>query len=285
MSAPTYALVFAGGGARGYAHVGVLSELESMGLAPAGLVGVSMGSVVAVTYGMRDDWYEALLALDTSAAPSPGDGHGSRAEPQATVRRAWTHARAAWSLLTGWGAPEEAAAAGRASLEALIGPGRFEDSRVPVAVCATDLLSGSRIVLASGPAAPAVLASSSLAGILPPVELDGRLLVDGVYSDIAPVDVARTMGASAVIAVDPSQPQSAGPPRNGLQVVMRAMEICHQTHAQERIHTADLVLRPVFDHYVDVLDFEARGMCVEAGRTAVRTARARIEAFFEGRPS
>lgn len=269
MAARPFSLVFAGGGARGYAHVGVLRGLESMGLAPAGLVGVSMGAVVAVTYGMRDDWYEALLALDTSGAPPPEEGHGSPSGPQPAVRSAWTKARAAWSLLTGWGAPDEAAAEGRASLERLIGPGRLEDCQVPVTVCATDLLSGSRVELDSGPAVPAVLASSALAGILPPVDVGGQLLVDGVYTDIAPVDVARTMSASAVIAVDPTQPQDAEPPRNGLQVVMRAMEICHQSHAHERIGTADLVIRPVFDRYVDVLDFGARDLCVEAGRAAV----------------
>ncbi len=276
MAPKPFSLVLAGGGARGYAHVGILHELESMGLSPTGLVGVSMGSIVAVTYAMRDDWYEALLSMDTSGAPSSGDVHGLRAGPRPAVRRAWTHARAAWSLLTGWGAPEEAAAASRASLESLIGPGRLEDCRVPVTVCATDLLSGSRIELDTGPAVPAVLASSSLAGILPPVELGGRLLVDGVYTDIAPVDVARTMSASAVIAVDPSQPQDAEPPKNGLQVVMRAMEICHHSHAHERIGSADLVLRPEFGRYVDVLDFGSRDMCIEAGRAAIAALRDRI---------
>jgi len=74
-----------------------------------------------------------------------------------------------------------------------------------------------------------------------------------------------------VIAVDPSQPKDASPPRNGLQVVMRAMEICHLNHAHERISTADLVIRPVFDGYVDVLDFEKREMCVDAGRAATES--------------
>ncbi|MDE3007231.1 MAG: patatin-like phospholipase family protein [Gemmatimonadota bacterium] len=271
MTQKAFSLVFAGGGARGYAHAGVLRALESMGLAPTGIVGVSMGSVVAVTYGMRDDWYDALLAMDTSGVPASGTAHNSTDERSAAVRRTWSRAKAAWSLLTGWGASDEAVAAGQASLKGLIGPGKLEECRIAVTVCATDLLSGSRIELSSGPAAPAVLASSSLAGILPPVGIDDLLLVDGVYSDIAPVDVARAMGAPVVIAVDPSQPKDASPPRNGLQVVMRAMEICHLNHAHERISTADLVLRPVFDGYVDVLDFGKREMCVDAGRVATES--------------
>ena len=276
-----FSLVFAGGGARGYAHAGVLLALESMGLAPAGIVGVSMGSVVAVTYGMRDDWYDALLSMDTSGVPAPGATHGSTDERSAAIRRTWSRARAAWSLLTGWGAPEEAIAAGRASLDALIGPRTLEECHIAVTVCATDLLSGSRIELTSGPATTAVLASSSLAGILPPVGIDDLLLVDGGYSDIAPVDVARAMGAPIVIAVDPSQPKDASPPKNGLQVVMRAMEICHMNHAHERISAADLVIHPVFDGYVDVLDFRKREMCIEAGRTATEAVAARIWEVLE----
>ena len=277
-----FALVLAGGGARGYAHVGVLRELESMGLAPSGLVGVSMGSTVAVTYALRDDWYDALLRLDTSGLPTPGDLHGSeQASPRRQkIQRAWAHARTAWSLLTGWGAPDGAAAAGRASLRRLLGSARLEECRIPVTVCATDLLAGERVEITTGPAVPAVLASSSLAGILPPVELDGRLLVDGVYADIAPVDVAGKMGVSAVIAVDPGQPMDAVPPKNGLQVVVRAMEICHRSHAHERIGTADLVIHPTFDRYVDVLDFGARHHCVEAGRAAVEAMADRIQTLL-----
>ena len=281
MTAPPFALVLAGGGARGFAHAGVLRALEDMGLRPSALVGVSMGSVIAVTYALRDDWYEALLALDTTGAPSPGAGHGSRASVGGPgVRRAWAGARAAWSLLSGWGAPDEAVAAGRRSLESVVSHQRLEDCRIPVTVCATDLLSGSRVEMNSGPAATAVLASSSLAGVLPPVEIDGRLLVDGVYADIAPVDVAHDMGAPVVIAVDPTQPKTPTPPRNGLQVVMRAMEICHMNHTHERIGTADLVIRPEFDGFVDVLDFGKREMCVEAGRRATVEAEQRIRGLL-----
>jgi NTE family protein len=279
-SGRSFALVLAGGGARGFAHVGVLKTLESMGLRPAGIVGVSMGSVVAATYGLRGDWYDALLELDTHGAPSPEEAHELREEPEPAVRRAWMEARAAWSLLTGWGAPEEAVNAARASLEDLIGTSRLEDCRIPVTVCATDLMSGRRAAFSTGPALPALLASSSLAGILPPVELGDRLLVDGVYADIAPVDLARAMGVSAVIAVDPRQRHTVEPPTNGLQVVMRAMEICHRRHADERLATADLVLRPDFPRYVDVLDFGARGLCIEAGCAAVEADRARIVALL-----
>ncbi len=51
---------------------------------------------------------------------------------------------------------------------------------------------------------------------------------------------------------------------------MRAVEICHHSHARVRLDTADLVVRPVFDRHVDVLDFGARRMCTATGARAVR---------------
>jgi len=274
-----FTLVLAGGGARGYAHVGVLRALEHFGYRPAGLVGVSMGAITAVTYALREDWYEALLSLDVVGAATSGDADGVPAKRRLRVRRAWQNVRTAWSLLKGWGAPADAVAAGRETLASMIGPGRLEEGRLPVTVCATDLLSGARVELDAGPAVPAVLASSALAGVFPPVEIDGHVLADGVYTDIAPVDVARRMGPPVVITVDPTQPVDADSITNGLQAVMRAMEICHQTHAHLRIEAADLVLRPVFDRFVDVLDFDARRMCVCAGARSVRSARAEIGAL------
>lgn len=277
MDTRPFTLVLAGGGARGYAHVGVLRALERMGLAPAGLVGVSMGAIVAATYSLRDDWYPALLSVDLSGSPQADSGWQSTGVRRAGLRRAWGYAQATWNLVNGWGATDEEIEASRHALEVLLGRHRLEDGRVPVTVCATDLRSGSRVEFSSGPAVPAVYASSALAGVLKPTEQGDLLLVDGVYADDAPVDIARRMGSSVVIAVDPSQGAGEVSITNGLQAVMRAMEVCHLGHAHLRLATADVVLRPRFARCIDVLDFGARRECVVAGIRAVRRARGYLE--------
>jgi NTE family protein len=236
-----------------------------------------MGAIVAATYALREDWYEALVRVDLSGSRDAPRGLRSIGAPRAAIRRAWSYAHTTWNMVTGWGAPGETVEAGREALDELLGGGRLDEGRVPITVCATDLRSGTRVEFSSGPAAPAVLASSALAGVLPPVERDGFLLVDGVYADVAPVDVARRMGDSVVISIDPSQGAGGESFTNGLQVVMRAMEICHLTHAHLRIDAADLVLRPVFNGPIDVLDFDARRECVVAGIRVVRACRAEIE--------
>jgi len=272
-----FTLVFAGGGARGYAHVGALRALQHLGFAPAGVVGVSMGAVVAATYALREDWYEALLSIDLSAFPDPTSRRASAGKRSPGIRRALNYAHTAWNMVTGWGAPDDAADAGRVVLDQLLGSQGLEEGRIPVVVCATDLRSGSRVELSSGRAATAVYASAALAGILPPVEQDDRVLVDGVYADVAPVDLARAMGAPVVIAIDPGQTSGAVSITNGLQAVMRAMEICHHTHAHLRMAQADLALRPEFGRFIDVLDFRSRRECVAAGVRVVKANRKSLE--------
>ena len=270
MSHKPFALVLAGGGARGYAHVGVIKALEHAGLVPSGLVGVSMGAIVAATYAARTDWYEALLRVEVDGAAGPGSGDGLAAAPARPCGRAWARARTAWNLVRGWGGPDEAQEVAMGVLDELVGEARLEEGRVPVKVCATDLISGSRVEMSTGPSASALYASSALAGLLPPLERGDALLADGVYADIAPVDVARGMGVPLVVVVDPGQPTDAEGITNGLQAVMRAMEICHQSHAHLRVGGADLTIHPVFHQYIDVLDFGSRRNCVASGWKATR---------------
>jgi NTE family protein len=263
-----FTLVLAGGGARGFAHVGVLRALRHMGLTPAGIVGVSMGSVVGAAYALREDWYEALLSIDTSDFPAPHYHEGS--SRSRAFLQALEYVHTAWNMVTGWGAPDSAVEAGNELLATLLQGRSLEDGRIPVRVCATDLRSGQRIVMSEGAAASAVYASSALAGIIPPQVRGDLILADGVYSDVAPVDVARGLGAPVVVAVDPGQSSGTADIHNGLQAVMRATEICHVRHSTLRVQEADFVLRPAFPRVIDTLDFGARRVCVAAGIRAVR---------------
>jgi NTE family protein len=94
---------------------------------------------------------------------------------------------------------------------------------------------------------------------------------------LCPVDVAPDYGTQVVMAVDPGQSHESPPLRNGLQVLMRAVEICHRCHADLRFEQADLLIGPRFRRSIDTLEFEARRECIAAGIRAVRGARAEIE--------
>lgn len=278
-----FTVVLSGGGARGFAHVGVLRALEVYGFRAGAVVGVSMGAVVAATYSLRAaDWYSALLGMDTREFPRPFRSRDAQEVPlRKRFRRLLASLRVAREMFWGWGVGTRSLTAGTKLLRGLTEGKRLEDGKIPVAVCATDLRTGERVVLASGSASQAAYASSALAGVLPPLRRDGQLLCDGAYSDIAPIDVARSFGHRMVIAVDAGQPQPITEIRNGFQALTRAIDICQLTHAHLRFEQADLVLRPRFGRAIDTLDFDARRECVAAGMRAVRHVRRELERLLE----
>lgn len=272
-----FSLVLGGGGARGFAHLGVLRALEREGYLARAIVGVSMGAVVAVTYALRADWYHAVLNLKLADFPGPAAAVRSGASgARRLVGVVAGTMRVLAAMVLDWGPGGRAREAGRAELRKLVGRGRLDEARIPVAVTATDLRTGARVVLRTGPADDAVYASAALAGMLPPLEVGDWLLADGAYTDLAPVDVARALESGAVMAVDAGALNPAGEIRNGYQAIIRAMDICHRQHAHLRFAEADLVLRPRFGRHVETLEFSARRECVAAGIRIVREERAAI---------
>lgn len=276
-----FALVLAGGGARGLAHAGVLRALEHDGYRPTAIVGVSMGAVVAVTYGLNPRWYEALLGMDTRGFPRPysAGNHAPRERFRAAVALGGT----VRDMILGWGVGGRALPRGRRLLYDLTLGGALEECRLPVAVAATDLLSGKQTILTQGDAARAAYASSALAGILPPLPWGDMLLADGAYSDISPTKVARELVPRRVVAVDVGLPLDAAPRlRNGVQTLARALEICHARHAHLLFEQADLVLRPEFPVPIHALDFSHKRTVVAAGLRAVRSQRTALTRLLAG---
>ena len=264
----SFALVFSGGGARGLSHVGVLKALISAGYFPSAIVGVSMGAVVGATYSLNPNWYRDLVEMDTTGFPSTPNFQGQRLSER--VRGLTIALLAARDMYFGWGAGTRTESWGRGVLSTLTKGKNLEDGRIPVFVCATDVLSGERVVYNQGSAADYVYASAALAGILPPL-IDGpHVLMDGAYADIAPIDVARSTGVDVVIAVDPSQPEAAVAPRNGVQAMLRSIEICQNEHARLRFGQADLVIRPKFQNTRGTLEFRYKRQCIASGAMAVR---------------
>ncbi|VVT00004.1 conserved hypothetical protein [Hoeflea sp. EC-HK425] len=264
----SFALVLSGGGARGLSHVGVLRALISLGYFPSAIVGVSMGAVVGATYSLNPNWYRDLVEMDTSGFPSTPNFRGRSIAER--VRGLAIALLAARDMYFGWGAGARTESWGRGVLAALTKGKNLEDGSIPVFVCTTDVLSGERVVHNRGSAANYVYASAALAGILPPLIDGSHVLMDGAYADIAPIDVARSTGVDVVIAVDPSQPEAGIAPRNGVQAMLRSIEICQNEHARLRFGQADMVIRPKFRNTIGTLEFRYKRQCIASGTMAVR---------------
>jgi NTE family protein len=168
-------VAFGSGGARGFAHVGVLRALERLGVTADFVAGTSVGAGVAALYAMGYDAngvLETLLDVGTS---------GFRLDPRST------------GLLSDTVLREH--------LRALGGEKNIEDLRIPLGVVAADLVSGQEVVFRSGPIGPAVLASMSIPGLFPAQCMGPYTLVDGAVLNPLPSGVVSEMGADRVIAV------------------------------------------------------------------------------------
>ena len=268
-------LALGGGGVRGFAHLGVLSVLEKAGLAPHVVAGTSMGAIIAALYAALPSLAEvetrltdffrrigpALLELGRTAAASQG-----------------TIALDRPSLME--------AAVFHGFFDDLIPDIRFEQTRIPLAVVAVDLVSRSEIVYRSGLLRPAVLGSAALPGIFPPIPHEGRVLIDGGWTSRIPVEAARAIGADRVVAVEVSETpdEALGPrvPATGLGIVLRASEITRDYLARLRAREADLILVPPTGH-IPLYDVGSLTTCARLGAETTEAHLPEIRALFDTR--
>ncbi len=102
----------------------------------------------------------------------------------------------------------------------------LEDTAVPVHVVATDLASGDEVVLSRGPAVEAVLASTAIPAVFPPVAVGGRPLVDGGIANNTPVTAALSLGARRIIVLPTGFSCHADPvPRSAIGVALHALNL------------------------------------------------------------
>jgi NTE family protein len=270
MAVKSFGLVLGGGGARGLAHVGALRALNHLGYYPDVIVGVSMGAVVAATYALNDNWYRDLVEMDDSGFPEIPDF--KTPERLGKFNNLLRAKRAVQNNYFGWGAGQHTVDWGRGVLKQLTKDKQLQDGRIPVYTSATDLHTGERVIKNDGCAVDAVYASSALAGLLPPLEDGSRLLIDGGYSDAAPIDVVKETGVDCVIAINPGQPLTFETPKNGFDVMRRSFEINQRENARMRFEQACMVLEPRFPCSIGVMDFARKRDCVAAGSKAIRIA-------------
>jgi len=214
-AAPRIGVALSGGGARGLAHVGVLKVLEELRVPVHCITGTSMGSIVGGAYAvgnsatrleemvLKADWSDVFRDrpprtevasqrkvddYKTLFAPEYGIKDGGLALPKGVI--AGVSIEAFFRVLT----------------EQAIGISDFQKLPIPFRAVAADIETGEAVVLDRGSLPHAMRASMSVPGALAPVEINGRLLVDGGIANNLPIDLARKTCADVVIAVNISTP-------------------------------------------------------------------------------
>lgn len=213
---PKIGLVLSGGGARGFAHIGVLKKLEELNIPVDVVVGTSMGSIVAGLYAIGlspDEIEDSVSNIEWSKVFNDYAEREYRSMRRKQDDYLFTPHRIGVSkdgfeLAPGLIEGQQIELA----LDRLAYPGfritDFDDFHIPYRAIATDLETGEAVVLGKGNLAKAMRASMSIPGMLPPVMHEGKVLVDGGIGNNIPIDVARELGADIVIVVDVSAPLS-----------------------------------------------------------------------------
>jgi NTE family protein len=162
--------------------------------------------------------------------------------------------------------------------ERLGGLNRLEDARADLAVVVTDLLEGKERVIDSGPATPALLASAAIPGIFPPVEIEGRLCIDGGVADNTPINIAHALGASTIYVLATGVSVSLErPPANALAMSVRASNLLLSSRLREEIEEFRgqvrlVVLPPPWPLTVLPSDFSHADDLICSGRDTAREA-------------
>jgi NTE family protein len=226
-SRPTVALALSGGAARGLAHVGVLKALIDHNIPIDFIVGTSAGAVVAGAYAS---------GLTIKEIEELGQNIRWRDMGRMTISRLGIQTNARIEEF----------------IKAKFPITRFEDLVIPLAVIATDLHSGTAVVMKdSGDIGFAIRASCAIPGwYVPVMDEQGRLLVDGGLVANVPSSIARSFGPDVVIAVDVNTEGAKfwGPPQSAIGVLLQSMMVLQRLTSGYQCKDADIIIGPKVGH-------------------------------------
>jgi NTE family protein len=276
---PKVGLVLSGGGAKGFAHIGVLQVLEEAGLRVDYIAGTSMGAIIGALYSigytpgqikeivMDQNWLDLFDdQVMRRFLPMVGKDHANRFTAIFPIKQGKVGMPS--GLITGQKL--------QTLLARLTWPVHqvrdFRNLPIPFRCLATNLENGQRVVLNQGVVSEALRASMSIPTVFVPMEIDGALLVDGGLVDNLPVAEVLKMGADIVVGVDVSATLRTKEQLNSLIEVLD-QTINFQTYAwvQEQRKLCQLLLVPDLSGYTPA-DFNRVESLIEKGEQAAREA-------------
>ncbi|MDR1428937.1 MAG: patatin-like phospholipase family protein [Spirochaetaceae bacterium] len=276
-----WALVLSGGGAKGFAHLGVFNVLENMGVPrPSLIVGTSMGSIIGGLYASGTG-----LEKIKSFALEEFDLLRYIGRPKRKV-----NGPVGWVFQTGKMLGNLATKSGMDSgdgilalLERLCGGKNIEETEIPFRCNAVDLVSGRELVFRSGSVARAARASSSFPGFFEPLAEGDMRLVDGGICNNLPVYIARDEGFKHILAVDvigfenlPGEKFSSG-----ARILYRTLEIAMHHSEMEKRNQPSLLISAADD--TSPLAFDKAAHLITLGEKAAKARLPDLEQFFAKR--
>jgi NTE family protein len=287
---PSVGLVLSGGGARGGAHIGVLKALEELRVPVDCIAGTSVGAVIGGFYAaglsateideiaQNIDWQSALLNATPRSDRSfrrKRDDHLFLIDQRPGIKGG------RFALPTGLVQGQIIDMILSRATRRAYAVRDFDALRPPFRAVATDISTGRGVVLRSGDLATALRASMSLPALLTPIDIEGQMLMDGGLAMNLPVEVAQSMGADVVIAVDATsellsqeQIRSVLDVANQVTTLMTLPDLARQ---RELLDANDILLTPPLPEDTTFASFAAFADTIAAGYDATMAQRARLE--------
>ncbi|MEQ1246896.1 patatin-like phospholipase family protein [Acinetobacter soli] len=242
---PVVALVLGSGGARGYAHIGVIEVLEQHGIRPDFIVGTSAGSIVGAIYASGKTSSELRdIALNLKVGDvreltldKKGFFDGKKVEDY--VNQQVNHQP-------------------------------LEHMKIPMFVVATELKQGKQTIFNQGNTGQAVRASISIPSMFVPTKIQNKEYVDGGLVSPVPVEVARSLGADVVIAVDILAQPIHTETTNIWGLFNQNINIMQNRLADEELKHADIVIQPELYEKAHIFDVKEREATIQAGINAAQ---------------
>jgi len=276
---PRVGLVLSGGGARGIASIGVIEAFEEAGIPIDFIAGTSIGSIIGGLYSAgysigqlkalvdstdwesilslgddarrKDLFYDQKLAADKSILVLRFDGFTPVLPESFSTGQRLTHYL---NILV---------------LQSVYNPvASFDQLKIPFRAVATDLISGTRVVLDRGDLTEALRASVTVPLLFSPVQRDSVMLLDGGLTSNIPADVARQWGADIVVAVDVTSPLRPASELNApWEIADQIIGIAMQLANKEQLKAADYVIRPEIGNHLST-EFTDLDSLIHEGKAA-----------------
>jgi len=281
---PKIGLVLSGGGAKGFAHIGALKVLEEAGIQPDFIGGTSMGSIIGGLYSIGYDshmlreliaklnWDELLTdkisRRNFSIEEKSEDGRYILSFP---VRR--TRIELPMGLRSGQNVTN--------MLSRLTSPAfqykSFSDFPIPFFCVAADIEIGQQVILNKGYLPDAMRASMSIPTLFTPLDLDGRLLVDGGLLNNYPADIMKQQGTDIIIGVDVQRTLYSKKELTSIRKIVDQMGnlLRNRTNIENRKIT-DYLIMPDLSHY-SITDFNKADSMMDIGEKAARKLLPRLK--------
>ena len=270
------ALVLGGGGARGFAHLGVLDVFCKEKVHFDFIVGCSMGAVIGAGYAWHQDVTslrkmaedsvrsEGLQEIEKFFKQQPQNGNRlifEKFENMIKKINFFSRIRKKWLF--------ESQNIRDTILKIIPEDLKFSDLKIPFACVGVDIFSGERIIFREGNVLDAVLASCSIPGVFPPVRQGRRFIVDGGIVSQLPVEEAWILGGEFVIAVDVGNARLFQDLQDGIDILLQCNKIMAQWLTRKSREDADFIISPSVNeiawHQFSRFDF-----CIEKGEQEAR---------------